>query len=121
MLLHCTKKLAAKLPRELFKDAALAASEGEHRQLGEWHGHRLILDCRQCVLFCHDLTRYVLFPECNRVRSCNHTSDGHLLLSPPGRRSVSLFRRRPPIRESAEAQAASNGESGLSILMTSGA
>ena len=25
------------------------------------HGHLLTLDRRQCVLFCHDATRYVLF------------------------------------------------------------
>ena len=29
--------------------------------MGEWHGHVLLLDRRQCVLLCHDLTRYVLF------------------------------------------------------------
>ncbi len=29
--------------------------------LMSWHGHLLTLDRRQCVLFCHDATRYVLF------------------------------------------------------------
>ncbi|MCS6290748.1 MAG: hypothetical protein H8K10_17460 [Nitrospira sp.] len=29
--------------------------------MSSWHGHLLTLDRRQCVLFCHDLTRYVLF------------------------------------------------------------
>jgi len=61
MVLHCTKKLAAKLPPELLKDAAVDGSEGQDSRLGDWHGHLLLLDRRQCVLFCHDLTRYVLF------------------------------------------------------------
>ena len=29
--------------------------------MSSWHGHLLTLDRRQCVLFCHDATRYVLF------------------------------------------------------------
>ncbi|MEK6802496.1 MAG: hypothetical protein AABZ34_07495 [Nitrospirota bacterium] len=29
--------------------------------MSSWHGHLLTLDRRQCVLFCHDITRYVLF------------------------------------------------------------
>lgn len=29
--------------------------------LGSWHGHLYTLDRRQCVMFCHDATRYVLF------------------------------------------------------------
>jgi hypothetical protein len=56
-----TKRLAAKLPPELFSDAAPPAFDAEHAPIGEWHGHLLILDRRQCVMFCHDLTRYVLF------------------------------------------------------------
>ena len=46
---------------ELFRDTAPAVSEGADRQLGDWHGHPLLLDRRQCALFCHDLTCYVLF------------------------------------------------------------
>jgi len=49
------------MPPELFRDTAPAVSEGADRQLGDWHGHPLLLDRRQCVLFCHDLTSYVLF------------------------------------------------------------
>lgn len=61
MLLHCTKRLAAKLPPDHFRNPAPAGSPGERTPLVEWHGHLLLLDRRQCVMFCHDLTRYVLF------------------------------------------------------------
>lgn len=61
MLLHCTKRLAAKLPHDHFRNAAASSSQDERTTLGEWHGHLLLLDHRQCVMFCHDLTRYVLF------------------------------------------------------------
>lgn len=55
MLLHCTKKLAAKLT------GVSPAPLEEDSPLGSWHGHVVSLDRRQCVLFCHDATRYVLF------------------------------------------------------------
>lgn len=55
MILHCSQKLAAKLP-----DVSPAPLE-ETSPLGSWHGHLFTLDRRQCVLFCHDETRYVLF------------------------------------------------------------
>ncbi len=61
MLLHCTKRLAAKLPHDHFANPSSAGSKDNHTQLGDWHGHLLLLDRRQCVMFCHDLTRYVLF------------------------------------------------------------
>jgi hypothetical protein len=35
--------------------------QGQSGPLTSWHGHLLTLDRRQCVLFCHDATRYVLF------------------------------------------------------------
>jgi hypothetical protein len=55
MILHCSKKLAAKLP-----DVSLAPLE-ETSPLGSWHGRLFTMDRRQCVMFCHDATRYVLF------------------------------------------------------------
>lgn len=61
MLLHCTKRLAAKLQHDHFRNEASADSQDERTPLGDWHGHLLLLDRRQCVMFCHDLTRYVLF------------------------------------------------------------
>lgn len=55
MIIHCSKKLAAKLPGvspTLLEEAS---------PLGSWHGHLFIVDHRQCAMFCHDATRYVLF------------------------------------------------------------
>lgn len=61
MLLHCTKRLAGKLPKELFTGSDRDDLESRDSGLDEWHGHLLILDRCQCALFCHDVTRYVLF------------------------------------------------------------
>lgn len=61
MLLHCTKRLAEKLPRNHIINSPPAGPQVKYTPLLEWHGHLLLLDRRQCVLFCHDLTRYVLF------------------------------------------------------------
>lgn len=55
MLLHCTKKLAAKLPEVSVTPLA------ETSPLGSWHANLYTIDHRQCVMFCHDETRYVLF------------------------------------------------------------
>ncbi|MDH5667261.1 MAG: hypothetical protein OEY86_04540 [Nitrospira sp.] len=60
MRLHCTKKLAANLPPELLSGPTPAYFEGANRRLWDWHGHLVLLDRRQCVMFCHDLTRYLL-------------------------------------------------------------
>jgi Domain of unknown function (DUF6933) len=55
MILHCSKKLAAKLL------SVSAVPLEESSPLGCWHGHLFVLDHRQCVMFIHDETRYVLF------------------------------------------------------------
>lgn len=55
MILHCTAKLAAKLPG--VSDAPLEAGG----PLGGWHGHLVVLERRQCAFFVHDETRYSLF------------------------------------------------------------
>lgn len=55
MILHCSKKLAAKLA-----DVSPVTLD-ETSPLGSWHGHLLTFDRRQCVMLCHDATRYVLF------------------------------------------------------------
>ena len=55
MILHCSQKLAAKLPN--------VSSEPleETSPLGSWHGHLVRFGRRQCVMFMHDDTRYALF------------------------------------------------------------
>ncbi len=55
MIIHCTQKLATKLP--VVSETPLA----ETSPLGSWHAHLYIYDRRQCVLFCHDESRYCLF------------------------------------------------------------
>lgn len=61
MILHCTQKLASRIPTTA-EQSALGADPGRVAgPLTSWHGHLLTLDRRQCVLFCHDATRYVLF------------------------------------------------------------
>ena len=55
MLLHCTQKLAAKLT------GVSTTPLVEASPLGSWHAHLYAYDRRQCVLFCHDESRYVLF------------------------------------------------------------
>jgi hypothetical protein len=55
MILHCTQKLATKLPQ------ISATPLAEISPLGSWHAHLYTIDRRQCVLFCHDESRYILF------------------------------------------------------------
>ena len=56
MILHCTEKLAAKL-----KLAPSPAENTCQSPLGSWHANLLRIDRVQCVLFCHDATRFALF------------------------------------------------------------
>ena len=55
MIIHCTKKLAAKLP----STSPLAPPSAS--PLGNWHANLYLFDRRNCLLFCHDETRYTLF------------------------------------------------------------
>lgn len=55
MIYHCTKALAAKLP-EVSSEALRAATPIEG-----WHAHLYLIDRRQCVMFCHDTTRFTVF------------------------------------------------------------
>jgi hypothetical protein len=61
MLLHCTKRPAVKFPHDHCRNPHSTVSRDARTQLGEWHGHLLLMDGRQSVLFCHDLTCYRLF------------------------------------------------------------
>jgi len=55
MIIHCTKKLAARLP------AISADPLTESSPLGSWHANLHIIDRHSVLLFCHDDTRYTLF------------------------------------------------------------
>ncbi len=55
MIFHCTKALAAKLPN------VSSARFADANPRGCWHAHLHVIDRRQCVMFCHDTTRFVLF------------------------------------------------------------
>jgi Domain of unknown function (DUF6933) len=55
MIIHCTKKLAAKVGN-VDKQPVTATSP-----LGSWHANLYTIDRRNCVLFCHDELRYTLF------------------------------------------------------------
>ena len=55
MIIHCTKKLATKLP--IVSHTALT----ETNPLGSWHANLYLIDRHNCVMFCHDQTRFVLF------------------------------------------------------------
>jgi hypothetical protein len=55
VIIHCTKKLAQKVA------GVSAVALREAHPLQTWHGHLYRVDRRQCVLFCHDETRFVLF------------------------------------------------------------
>lgn len=55
MIIHATKKLAARLP-----DVSEVPLR-EDSLLGGWHADRLIIDRLQCVIFCHDESRAALF------------------------------------------------------------
>jgi hypothetical protein len=71
MIIHCSQKLAAKLP-----DVSPTSLE-ETSLLGGWHGHLLTLDRRRCVMFCHDATRYALFlPGLQKVHFAELGSKG---------------------------------------------
>lgn len=55
MILHCTKKLAAKLP------GVSGERLTESSPLGSWHAQVYTIDRHHCLLFCHDDTRYTVF------------------------------------------------------------
>jgi hypothetical protein len=71
MLWRCTKRLAERIPHGHFRNAASAGSQDDRTLPGEWHGHLLLLDQRQCRLLCHDLTRFALFLPGLRAAQCD--------------------------------------------------
>jgi hypothetical protein len=55
MTLHCTKKLSAKL------HSVSCEPLTETSPLGSWHAQVYTIDRHNCLLFCHDDTRYTVF------------------------------------------------------------
>lgn len=55
MIIHCTQKMAAKLSE------VSAGTLTETSPLGSWHALLYAVNRRQCVMFCHDASRYILF------------------------------------------------------------
>ncbi len=55
MIIHCTQKLAKKLPDVSTEPSA------ETSPLGSWHANLYTIDRRNCLLYCHDTTRYTIF------------------------------------------------------------
>ena len=55
MIIHCTKKLVAKLPH--VSKVVLNVDN----PLGRWHANLYLIDRRNCAMFCHDQARFSLF------------------------------------------------------------
>ena len=71
MIFHCTKALAAKLPE--VSPVPLA----DANPIGSWHLHLHNIDRRQCVMFCHDSTRFVLFKAGLKKEQFNNLGQLH--------------------------------------------
>lgn len=55
LLIHCTQKLAKRL-KNVSRERLV-----DNNPLGDWHTNLYVIDRRQCVMFCHDQPRFVLF------------------------------------------------------------
>lgn len=71
MIFHCTKALAVKLP-EVSK-----APLTDNNPIGSWHAHLHVIDRRQCVMFCHDSTRFILFQAGLKKEQFNNLGQLH--------------------------------------------
>lgn len=61
MIIHCTKKLAAKLSKLKMHIQTEAEVQAETSPLGSWHAQVYEIDNRDCILFTNDRTRYSMF------------------------------------------------------------
>ncbi|RDV28942.1 hypothetical protein DXV75_00275 [Alteromonas aestuariivivens] len=64
MILHCTKKLYAKLPEKVKAAEQPATAIGIQAQWINWHANLITIQRRQCVIAVHDTTRFTLFIPC---------------------------------------------------------
>jgi len=72
MIIHCTKKLAAKLPH--VSDTPL----DEPNPLGSWHANLYTIHRRNCIMLCHDNTRFVLFMAGLKQKQAKQAAGGSL-------------------------------------------
>ena len=64
MILHCTKKLYAKLPEKVKAAEQPATAIGIQAQWLNWHANLITIQRRQCIIAVHDATRFTLFIPC---------------------------------------------------------
>ena len=64
MILHCTKKLFAKLPEKLKATTQPTTAIGIQAQWLNWHANLITIQIMQCVIVVHDATRFTLFISC---------------------------------------------------------
>jgi len=64
VILHCTKKLYAKLPEKVKVAEQTATAIGIQAQWLNWHANLITIQRRQCIIAVHDATRYTLFIPC---------------------------------------------------------
>jgi len=65
MKIHCSKAFAEKLKKAGWTVDGFDPSTGNQgsTDLGDWHAHIFNMQRRQCILFCHNQTRFMLlFP-----------------------------------------------------------
>lgn len=61
MIIHCTQKLSVKLKSAGHTvNKTLLASDSVEHSIGAWHANITTIQRRQCVVFCHDQTRFAL-------------------------------------------------------------
>lgn len=64
MILHCTKKLFAKLPNNIHTTTNSVVNIGLQSEWLNWHANVITVQRRQCVIAVHDATRYTVFIPC---------------------------------------------------------
>jgi len=64
LILHCTKKLYAKLPEKVRAASQPATAIGIQAQWLNWHANLITIQRRQCVIAVHDTTRFALLIPC---------------------------------------------------------
>lgn len=64
MILHCTKKLYAKLLESVKEAEPTTSAISTQAHWLNWHSNIVTIQRRQCMIAVHDLTRFTLFIPC---------------------------------------------------------